>query len=169
MGETKKTVLRVRFDRSLKLEFHGSKVRSDADIRRFSLGDAAFANPDIYTFINKENYLICDTSSGQPQRVVWHIAFAYASGRPALKTPIVFLGESCLSGQKLGPRPSRRAQSGMASGVAGHLRQCRPGHGGPLGGNIAAESVLTESTKAARMARNEPVVGAGRSILEISG
>lgn len=31
MGETKKTALRVGFARSLKLEFHGSKVASDAE------------------------------------------------------------------------------------------------------------------------------------------
>ena len=41
MGEARKDTLRVVFDRRLKLEFHGSKVTSDADLQAYRELDEA--------------------------------------------------------------------------------------------------------------------------------
>ena len=43
MGEARKDALRVVFDRSLKLEFHGSTIRSDAGLLAYCELDEVFA------------------------------------------------------------------------------------------------------------------------------
>jgi len=62
----------------------------DADIRRFFRGDAAFANPDIYTFLEEENYLyaIRLPANQNLQRAIEHL-LTRPVGRPS-RAPKVF-------------------------------------------------------------------------------
>ena len=46
MGESKKDALRVNFDRTLKLEFHGVKVTSDARLLAYREIDDVFGLTD---------------------------------------------------------------------------------------------------------------------------
>lgn len=47
MGERRKEALRVEFDRSLKLEFHGTKVTSDAELLPFQELDKMLGMTDM--------------------------------------------------------------------------------------------------------------------------
>jgi len=63
----------------------------DADIRRFFRGDAAFANPDIYTFLEKEDYRYAIRLPGNQnlQRAIEHL-LTRPVGRPSKAPKILY-------------------------------------------------------------------------------
>ena len=112
MGESKRDALRVYFDRKLKVEFHGTKVTSDAgllvygnvhsaddwqsvlepiiaryrssDIPRFFRGDAGFADPKIYRFLESEDYSYAIRLIGNP---ILHNKIEHLLTRPVGRPP----------------------------------------------------------------------------------
>jgi len=63
----------------------------DADIRRFFRGDAAFASPDIYTFLEEEDYLyaIRLPANQNLQRAIEHL-LTRPVGRPSHKPKVLY-------------------------------------------------------------------------------
>lgn len=59
MGERRREALRVDLDRSVKIEFRGAQVTSDAGLLAFAKlfrGDAGFASSEIYELLETEGF-----------------------------------------------------------------------------------------------------------------
>jgi len=73
----------------------------DAEVRRFFWGDAAFANPDLYTFLEEKGYLYAIRLPGNQNshRAIEHLLTRPVGPLPRLMTrlqlPALLVGASC--------------------------------------------------------------------------
>ena len=86
--------------------------------RRYFRGDAAFANPEIYEFLEAEGIRIHDPAAGQSGLAGKHRLSAQAPGRATAARGAPLLRQLQLSGAELEQAAPRRGQGRMASGRA---------------------------------------------------
>ena len=90
----------------------------DLDIRKFFRGDAAFAIPELYEFLEAEGYHYAIRLQGQPVLAAADQPPADAAGGPPAEEAQRVLPQLQVPGRSLGPAPPGRGQGRVAPGRA---------------------------------------------------